>query len=139
MVMVAGANGAVNAVLVNLVALDAPRPQADVYLTLIESPLIAAAFELYTITMVCELMVPESKVPVEPTVPSAGKDHNHPVAAAAVVVATVKPDALYLYFLAPHTLVTKGVIVTVAGATGADNNVLVNLEALNELLPQADV
>jgi hypothetical protein len=89
--------------------------------------------------MVRELIVPESNTPVDPTMPSAGKDHNHPVAAAAVVVATVKPDAVYLYFLAPHTLVTKGVMVTVVGARGADNNVLVNLEALYRLLPHDEV
>ena len=58
------------------------------------SPAIAAAFELYTTTMVCELIVPESKVPVEPTVPSAGKDHNQPVAAVAVVVDATNPAAV---------------------------------------------
>ena len=58
------------------------------------SPAIAAAFELNTTTMVCELIEPESKTPVEPTVPSAGKDHNQPVAAVAVVVDAINPAAV---------------------------------------------
>jgi hypothetical protein len=57
------------------------------------SPAMAAAFELNTTTMVCEFIVPESKTPVDPTIPSAGRDHNQPVAAVAVVVEAINPDA----------------------------------------------
>jgi hypothetical protein len=93
MVTAAGANGVPNNVLVNLVAFDEPTPHADVYATIILSPAKAAAFELNTTTMVCELMVPESKTPVDPTIPSAGNDQNQPVAAEAVVVEAISPDA----------------------------------------------
>lgn len=59
------------------------------------SPAIAAAFELYTTTMVCELTDdPESKTPVDPTIPSAGKVHNQPDAAVAVVVDAINPAAV---------------------------------------------
>lgn len=94
MVTVAGANGASNAVFVSLVALATLNPHADVYATLMVSPAAAAAFEVYTTTIVCEPIEPESKTPVEPTVPSAGNDHNQPVAAPAVVVAATNADAV---------------------------------------------
>ena len=94
MVTVAGANGASNAVFVSLVALATLNPHADVYATLMVSPAAAAAFEVYVITIVCAFTFPESSVPVEPTVPSAGNDQNQPVAAPDVVVAATKAEAV---------------------------------------------
>jgi hypothetical protein len=101
------------------------------------SPATAAAFEVYVTVMVCDVAVPESLVPVDPTVPS-GFDHDQPDAAAAVAVAAGKADAEYLYLLAPHVLTDIGVTVTV-GAAGAVNNVLVNFDAFTTLLPHDEV
>ena len=138
-VTVAGANGAANEVFVSLVAFATLNPQADVNATLIVSPAAAAAFELYIITIVCEFTSPESIVPVEPTVPSAGNDQNQPVAGIAVAVAAANADAEYLYFLAPQIFVCTGVTVTVVGASGADSNVFVNFNAFATLLPHTEV
>ena len=131
-----GAAGTGNAVLVSFVAFEVPKPHAEVNATRMVSPAPAAAFEVYVTVMICDVAVPESIVPVDPTVPS-GFDQDQPDAAAAVAVAAGNADAEYLYLLAPHVLTDIGVTVT-NGAAGADNNVLVNFAALATLLPHDD-
>jgi len=132
-----GAAGTGNAVLVSFVAFDVPKPQAEVNATRMVSPATAAAFEVYVTVMVCDVAVPESLVPVDPTVPS-GFDHDQPDAAAAVAVAAGKADAEYLYLLAPHVLTDIGVTVT-NGAAGALIKVFVNLIDFLGLLPQPEL
>jgi hypothetical protein len=60
------------------------------------------------------------------------------VAAPVVVVAIVFAEAVYRYFLAPHTLDTTEATITV-GATGGESNVLASFTDLLLLLPQLDV
>ena len=78
LVITVGANGAlnvVNAILVSLVVNKGVLPQFVVYPTFIESPIPAAALLLYLIQITLEVNDPESKDPVEPTVP-IGNDHE---------------------------------------------------------------
>ena len=55
-----------------------------------------------------------------------------------MVVATGNADAVYLYTLAPQTLVVIAATVTV-GAAGAANNVFVNLVAFEMPKPHAEL
>jgi hypothetical protein len=108
-----------------------------VYNTLtLSTPAAALLVNVTVITL--EFTSPESIVAFAPNVPV--NDHNHPVGAANVAVATgTTAGAAYLNLLTPHTFVWIAVIVTAVGANGTAVATFVNLDALLALLPQAEV
>jgi hypothetical protein len=102
-VIEAGAAGAANFKLLNLIDLLKLFPQPEVYKTRTLSPTNAASFDVKVTVSFCDVNDPESMDIVEDNAPM--NDQTYPVAAPDVVVAKGRFGAMYLYFLAPQTLV----------------------------------
>jgi hypothetical protein len=139
MVILAGVAGVGIAVLVNFTALLAPLPQLDKNNTLTLSAFEAAELLVKLTLITCEFAFPESILALAPSVPL--NDHNQPVAAIVVDVATPVDNAgaAYLYTLFPQTLVVTGVMVIEAGAAGGAIKAFVNFVARAVLFPQLEV
>ena len=132
MVMVAGAAGAFNFVLLNFIALALLFPQLDKYCNLMLSPITAAALLLKLTTIFCEFSFPESMV--ANALKSPTNDHKYPVAGSMVEFELFPPDgnvgAVKRYRLFEQLLAPILVTVMRPGAEGTDNFDMINFTAV---------
>jgi hypothetical protein len=103
MAMDEGAAGADNLRLDNFDDFLKLFPQPDVYKTRTLSPANATSLDVKVTISFCDVNAPESIDIEEDNAPM--NDQTYPVAAPDVVVAKGRFGAMYLYFLAPQTLV----------------------------------